>query len=215
VCLAIGLLVGGLLAGIMLAVCFAMAARLFVSMRVGRRRTRFGDQLVDTLQLLSGALRAGYGLMQAVDAVSREAESPTREEFRRIVVETRLGRSLSDSLRAAGERLGGDDFVWVMQAIEINREVGGDLASVLDTVGNTIRERNQLRRHIKALSAEGRFSAYILLGLPFVIVALVFMTNRAYISELGHGAGLAMVGIAVVLMSIGTLWMRKMCRIVL
>ena len=98
--------------------------------------------------------------------MAQEADEPTRQEFRRLVIETRLGRDLTEALHSMADRVGGDDFMWIVQAIEIHREVGGDLAQVLDTVGGTIRERNQLHRQVRALSAEGRLSGYILTACP-------------------------------------------------
>jgi tight adherence protein B len=178
----------------------------------GRRRTQFADQLADTLQLLGSSLRAGYGLVQAVDAVAKEAPSPTDAEFRRVVVESRLGRDLSASLWAAARRLEVVDFDWVVQAIEIHREVGGDLAEVLDNVGATIRDRNQLRRQVKALTAEGRYSAYVLLALPFVLALLMKVINPEYMGDLFKGFGLVLVGFGGVLMVTGTVWLRKLCR---
>lgn len=179
-----------------------------------RRQTQFAAQLSDTLQLLSGTLRAGYGLLQALDAMAREASAPTSDEFRRIVVESRLGRDLSASLRAMSERMGSQDFQWVVEAIEINREIGGDLAEVLDRVGATIRERDFLRRQVKSLSAEGRLSGYLLMGLPFGLAFMIRMRNPSYFAELTSGVGLILAGVGMVLLVVGGLWIRKVCRLV-
>ena len=108
---------------------------------------------------MAGSLRAGHSLLRAVDSVASEADAPTSEEFARIVNETRVGRDLNDALDEVAERMGSDDFTWVAQAIAIHREVGGNLAEVLDAVGHTIRERNAIRRQVKALAAEGKLSA--------------------------------------------------------
>jgi tight adherence protein B len=185
-----------------------------LGMLARRRQSKFESQLGGTLQLLSGTLRAGYAILQAFDAVAREADGPTNAEFRRIILETRLGRDLSDALRAMAERVGGDDTAWVVQAIEIHRQVGGDLAEVLDRVAETIREREQVRRQVKALSAEGRLSAYVLLALPVLIAGFLGMTNPEYIGELAHGGGLILAAIGVVLMVIGAAWLKKLCRLV-
>ena len=104
------------------------------------------------------------------------------EEFARIVNETRVGRDLNDSLDEVAERMGSDDFTWVAQAIAIHREVGGNLAEVLDAVGHTIRERNAIRRQVKALSAEGKLSAIVLMALPFGIAGFISMTNPGYLA---------------------------------
>ena len=214
--IAVGTVLNGLLVGLFLAVVTLIAARLIVSLLIDRRQRRFADQLGETLQLLSGSLRAGYSMMQAVDSVAREADSPAAEEFGRLVVETRLGRDMSDAMRAMAERVQCEDFEWVIQAIEIHREVGGDLAEVLDTVAETIRERNQIRRQVKALSAEGRLSAYVLLALPFGVGFFIYLTNRPYLAELTDGGllGWGLIGTGLVLMTIGVIWMRKLVRLV-
>ena len=208
--LALAALLAGALGAILAAVAVPVGVRMWLGMRAGRRRKAFGAQLDDTLALLSGGLRAGHSLLRAVDAVSREAESPTAEEFARIVNETRLGRDLNEALDQAAARMGNEDFGWVAQAIAIHREVGGDLAGVLDEVGHTIRERGQIRRQVAALSAEGKMSAYILLALPFVVLGILTVTSRDYVlrfvqSPLGYG----LMAAAVVLMVIGGLWLKK------
>ena len=159
-------LLGGPLLGLLLVGrrC-PLGARLLVEFRAGRRQAAFADQLDDSLQLMASSLRAGHSLLRAVDVGAREdASAPTSEEFARIVNETRVGRDLSDALDEVAERMGSDDFTWVAQAIAIHREVGGNLAEVLDAVGHTIRERNQIRRQVKALSAEGKLSAIVLMA---------------------------------------------------
>ena len=163
----------------------------------GRRggRRAFADQLDDSLQLMAGSLRAGHSLLRAVDSVSPEADAPTSEEFARIVNETRVGRDLNDALDEVAERMGSDDFTWVAQAIAIHREVGGNLAEVLDAVGHTIRERNAIRRQVKALSAEGKLSAIVLMALPFGVIGFISMTNPGYLAKFTESlAGYAMLG---------------------
>jgi tight adherence protein B len=142
--------------------------------------------------------------------VSREAESPTAEEFARVVNQTRLGRDLNAALDETAIRMGSEDFSWVAQAIGIHREVGGDLASVLDEVGHTIRERNQIRRQVASLSAEGKMSAYVLLALPFVVLAILTLTSPAYVARFTQSPmGYALMAVAAVMLTVGGLWMRK------
>jgi tight adherence protein B len=211
----VGLLLDGPMIGVVLAVLAGVGARLTVAHLGSRRQARFADQLGDTLQLLSGSLRAGYGIMQAIDSVAREADAPASEEFGRLVVETRLGRDMNDAMAAMSERMGSEDFEWVVQAMEINRDVGGDLAEVLDTVGETIRQRNKLRRQVKALSAEGRMSAWVLLVLPFAVATLMAFINRPYIRELWTNGllGYAMIGTGMVMMTVGMIWTMKLVKI--
>lgn len=206
---AVGTMLSSSMMGLVLAVFVLLLTRSYVSFKGGRRQSKFGDQLNDTLQLLAGSLRAGYGMMQAIDSVAREAQSPTAEEFSRLVVEARLGRDLTAAMEAMGERVGSEDFEWVIQAIAIHRDVGGDLAEVLDTVAGTIRERNQIRRQIKALAAEGKLSGIILTLLPLAVAALIGASNPNYMRPLVEsGAGIAALTAGFILMAAGGLWMR-------
>jgi tight adherence protein B len=188
-------------------------SRFIVNRKAKKRTKRFGEQLSDTLQLISSSMRAGQGFMQALDAVARESESPTSEEFQRVVVEARLGRDLVDSMKALAHRIECEDLEWVIPAVEINREVGGDLAEVLEQVGATIRDRADLRRQVKTLSAEGRLSAVVLIGLPIVLGLFIKMSNPEYMDPLFHGAGLYMVGAATLMMLIGSIWLFNICKI--
>jgi tight adherence protein B len=211
----IGFPLFGLSGGLGLAVIAVAIPWLVMTRQAEKRRENFADQLEGTLQLMAGSLRAGYGLMQAVNTVALEAPSPTSEEFNRIVVETRLGRDLVDSLRALSERVGGDDFKWVTQAIDIQRSVGGDLARTLDNVAETIRDRNQIRRQIKALSAEGRISAYVLIALPIVVTSLIVVVAPGFLDPLvSTTAGRAALFLGVVLLVVGSIWIRRIIKLV-
>jgi tight adherence protein B len=210
----LGFVVGGFVLGLLLAVVVPFGAKLLLKVRASRRQAAFADQLDDSLQLMAGSLRAGHSLLRAVDSVSHEAEAPTSEEFSRIVNETRVGRDLNDALDEVAERMGSDDFTWVAQAIAIHREVGGNLAEVLDAVGNTIRERNAIRRHVKALSAEGKLSAVVLMALPFGVTFFISLTNPAYIAKFTESAaGYGMLGAAGVMLLVGALWLKSTVRI--
>ena len=210
-----GLLLFGLLPAIVLAASTFFAFRVAISRRAERRRSQFADQLGDTLQLLAGNLRAGHGLLQSVDTLADESESPTREEFRRVVIEARLGQNVTDALHATADRVRNADFEWVVQAMDIHREVGGDLAEILDRVGNTIRDRNSIRRQVSALSAEGRLSAAILFVLPIALTVVIALVNPGYLSELTDTtAGNVMIGLGVGLMLAGGIWLRRVIRVV-
>jgi tight adherence protein B len=211
---AVGFVLSGFLAGMALSLATVVFAKVHVWLRTTRRQAKFAEQLSDTLQMLSGSLRAGYSLMQAIDAVAREADAPTSEEFGRLVVETRLGRNINDALEAMAHRMGGDDLNWVAQAIQIHREVGGDLAEVLDTVAGTIRERDQIRRQVKALSAEGRLSGWVLLALPMGVGGFIFLTNRPYLAVLTTSlVGWGMLAFLVILLTVGGLWIRHLVKL--
>lgn len=206
----LGFLVGGPLLGLLLLVLAPLGGKVFLGLAVGKRRRAFADQLDDTLQLLAGSLRAGHSLLRAVDAVSREAQAPASEELARVVNQTRLGRDLNSALDETAARMGNEDFSWVSQAIGIHREVGGDLAEVLDQVGHTIRERNQIRRQVKALSAEGKMSAYILMALPILVPGAMGVMNPSFFTAMFQNPiGWGLLALAATMLVLGGLWMRK------
>jgi tight adherence protein B len=210
----VGGLVGLVVAGPLLAILLMLAApflgHLVLGFLAGRRRAKFDAQLGDTLQLLSGSLRAGHSILRAIDAAANESQAPTSEEMRRVISETSLGRDLLTSLNDTADRMKNEDFVWISQAIQINREVGGNLAEVMDQVNETIRERSEIKGHIKSLAAEGKFSAYILMALPLGIVAMLMLVSPGYMDKMFTTLlGGIMVVASVILMTIGGLWMRK------
>jgi tight adherence protein B len=206
----IGLVVAGPLLAILLVIAAPFVGHLMLGFLAGKRRGKFDEQLGDTLQLLSGSLRAGHSILRAIDAAANESQAPTSEEMRRIVSETSLGRDLLVSLNDTADRMKNEDFVWISQAIQINREVGGNLAEVLDQVNETIRERSEIKGHIKALAAEGKFSAYILMALPVGIVVMLAMVNPGYMNKMfTNPLGWIMIVASIILMTIGGLWMRK------
>ncbi|WP_426996561.1 type II secretion system F family protein [Pseudarthrobacter sp. N5] len=210
----VGFILGGVVLGVLLFLAAPLVAMLLLKVLAGRRRAKFEQQLGDTLQMLAGGLRAGHSLLRSVDAVAQEAESPTSEEFARLINETRLGRDLRESMLDSARRLQSEDFDWTSQAIEIHREVGGDLAEVLDHVGETIRERSQIKGQVQALSAEGRLSAYILLALPIGMFFYISVASPAYIGTLyTNPLGWMMVGTAFVLLALGSFWLSRVIKI--
>jgi tight adherence protein B len=205
-----GTIVGGLIIG-------ALAALLpigVVNFMARRRRSVFMGQLPDTLQLLSGTLRAGYSLMQGVEAVSQEVAEPMGVELRRVVTEARLGRPLEDALDGTAERMGSPDFGWAVMAIRIQREVGGNLSELLLTVAETMVARERLRRDIRSLTAEGRVSAMVLGFLPIGLGFAMWVINPQYVGRLfDTTAGNIMIGAALVAMAVGFFWMKKIIDI--
>lgn len=179
-----------------------------------REKKKFESQLPDTLTLLSTSLRAGYSLLQAVEAVAGEAPNPTAREFGRAIAEARLGRTVGDSLKGIVDRTQSKDFEWAVMAIEIQREVGGNLAEVLQTVAETMRARNRLRGEVKALTAEGRISAIVLGALPFAMAAFLWATNPDYLAPLlNETFGRIAVGVGLLLMAGGIIWLKKIVDI--
>jgi tight adherence protein B len=166
------------------------------------------------LNLLSSTLKAGYSLMQGIEAVSREVGDPIGKELRRIVVESRLGRPLEESMHESAERMQSDDFKWAVMAIGIQREVGGNLSELLLTVADTMVQRERLRRDVQSLTAEGRISALVLIVLPPGVGAAMYALNKDYIMTLfREPTGHILLGVAGVMMVGGWFWMKKMIKV--
>ena len=195
---------------LLLGVLTLLIVRWWLSHRAKKRQEAFADQLTDVLQLMSGSIRTGFGLMQAMDTVAQEIPAPAGEEFQRVKIETQLGRSVNEALLSMATRLGSEDFKWVVEAINIHSEVGGDLADILDSVMETVRDRIRVRRRIRTLSAEGRISGIVLSLLPVILGFVMFLLNPDYISTLfTTSIGRILITIGVALMFIGALWMRR------
>lgn len=205
----VGLLLSGLLLGLVLAVAVCLVVRFYVGHAKAKRQAAFADQLPDVLQLVTTALRSGYGITQALESVAEEAEEPARSEFAHVLVESRLGRDLSESMRALAQRMESKDLDWVVSAIDINRETGGNLSEILSTVSATIRERGQIARHVRTLTAEGRLSARILTALPLLMAFWQWRANPDNFELLFSGGGLLALIAAGILMVLGATWVRK------
>ncbi len=204
----------GPIMGVSAAVATIIASRVWLHRKIKSVRAAFADQLGATLQLLASNLRVGHGLLQGVDAIARESEQPTAQEFQRVIGEVRLGRDVGEALRAMAERLDNEDFRWVVQAIEIHREVGGDLGEVLDNVGSTIRDRMRLKGQIHSLSADGRISAAVMMALPFCVAGLMLATTPDYLDELtGRTGGQMLLGVGALLMVAGAAWLKSIIRL--
>ncbi|MGH3256629.1 MAG: type II secretion system F family protein [Streptosporangiaceae bacterium] len=188
--------------------------RLVVSVRIARRRAAFAEQLPDLLQLIAGSLKSGFSLAQGLDAVIREGAQPASGEFARALSLARLGVDQADALQRVADRMDCMDLRWAVMVIRIQREVGGRLAEVLTTTVGTMRERSHLRNQVRALSAEGRLSAYILVALPILVGGWMFMTDRPYMQLLYTSTiGIVMLFGAIVLIGVGALWMRKVIKV--
>ena len=151
---------------------------IWSSIRMERRRNSFTEQLSDCLTTVANALRAGYSFQQAMDVVAREMEPPMSSEFERVSTDIAMGVTLEEALEQMNRRIGSADFDLVVTAVLIQREVGGNLAQILDTISDTITERIRMKREIKALTAQGRFSAWVLILLPFAVAAFCYVFNH-------------------------------------
>ncbi len=187
---------------------------LLLRSALGKRADHLREQLPDVLTIMASSLRAGHSFMQALDTVAKEIAQPAATEFQRVVAEIRLGRPAEDALEALAERVGSADFMWAVLAVNIQREVGGNLAEILDNVADTLRERATLRRQIKVLTAEGRLSAWVLALLPVGIALYMTAANPHYIGLLVTTTiGRVMLAGGLLLMGIGIYWMRRIVEI--
>lgn len=210
---AVFLVLGEPVMGFLLTLMVPIVVRVGLSFMASRRRARFEKQLDETLQMISGSLRAGYSLPQALATIGQEGAAPTSLEFARVTNEVRVGRPMMEALNDVCDRMRNEDFFWVTQAIGINREVGGNLADVLEGVSKTIRQRAELRGQVKSLAADGQLSGIILMALPFVVALFLGLSAPHYIAQLASPIGYILIAVGVVMMTIGGLWMRKLINI--
>lgn len=197
-----------------LAVAPPLAVRAVVHARLARTRRRFEDDLPDNLQVLASALRAGYGLSGALGVVARDADEPTRSELERALADERLGRPLEDALSAVATRMRSGDLEQVALVVALHRETGGNTAEVLDRVHDAIRERAELRRMVRSLTAEGRMTRWVLTGLPVVLSVAIGALNPGYLQPLfGTTAGRVLLVLAAAMVATGSWTIKRIVEI--
>jgi len=193
----------GLLLG---AVGGLMFPQIYVSFKQSSRLRKFEEQLPDILGLWVNALRSGYSNMQSLEAIAREAPNPSAQEMRRVVQEVQLGIPQEEAFDHLLARMPSEDLDLMITAINIQREVGGNLAEILEVIGGTIRERIKLKGEIGVLTAQGRVTGYLISGLPIALGIFLWLINRSYMDNLLNsptcgwpmlGAGLLMIGIGM------------------
>jgi tight adherence protein B len=200
---------GSPIIGVPMGVVGFFAPRIWVAMKTGRRLHSFEDQLADNLQMWVNGLRSGYSVLQAIEAIAKEAAEPTQTEFKRVVQEVQLGIAMDEALDHLLIRMPSEDLDLVITAVNIQREVGGNLAEILEIISHTVRERIKLKGEIRVLTAQGRVTGYIIGGLPVVLLAFLMLINRDYVGllftnrlcgwpMLGCGAGMIAMGTAVI-----------------
>ncbi|HEY76004.1 MAG TPA: type II secretion system F family protein [Thermoflexia bacterium] len=191
------------------------APRWYVSFLQQRRLNAFNSQLSDTINMLVNGLRAGYSVLQAMEAVAEEMAPPASEEFRRVVREVQLGLSMEEALNNLLRRVPSDDLDLMITAMNVQREVGGNLAEVLDSISFTIRERIRIQGEIRALTAQGRYSGYIVSFLPIVVAVLIYFINPDFIRPLfeNRTCGWPILGFAAMGIIIGNIVIRKIVEI--
>lgn len=191
-----------------------LAVLFVLRYRAGRRRSRFADQLTATLAIMANSLRAGQSLRQAVELVATEAPSPTAEQFHRIHFEIRVGRDLTESMREVARRMDNPDMEWLAQAVDIHRELGGDLTEILQNLAATLRERRSVARQVDALSAEGRATGMVLLAMPIVLFLFSWWRTPNSINRmLSEPLGRLLLLVAVAGMTAGHLWIRRLVNV--
>jgi len=205
-----GLLSGSPLLGLTVAAAAAATPFLVVSLRARRRMRAFDEQLPNVLQTMAGSLQVGHSFNQSLQAIVDEGQQPAADEFARMIAEMRFGRPADDALEAVGERLEPPDLDYVLMSVRVQRQVGGSLAGLFETVAETVRERQQFRRKLRAITATGRMSAYLLVCLPLATGALLTMIRPNYLAPLfTTSGGQVAVAASCVMIVIGALSLRR------
>lgn len=203
-------LVTGLLGGILT----VFGAVIFLQRRISRRKEAFERQLADCLTLVSNSLRAGFSFLQTMEIISREMQPPMSTEFANVMRNTSLGRTMEDALQEMDQRVGNEDFSLVITAVLIQQQVGGNLATILDTIRETISERIRLRREVGTLTAQGKFSGLVLTCIPVALGLFFAVTSPEYLKPLlTTSIGKMAIGAAVVMEIIGYLIISRIVDI--
>lgn len=214
--LAVGMLVAALTGlvwsvGVVLAIT-PLAVRLVLDHLAARRARRFTAQLPDALSLVASSLSAGHTFLRAIQMMAEEYDRPLADEFRRVVSETQLGSPLVDSLERMSTRLQIRDVDWMVQAIRIQQTVGGQLAELLATLAEFMRARDEVRREVNVLTAEGRISAYVLTAMPVLLFLAVSVINPGYLDPMLQGWGIFWLGLTALSMAIGFALILRMVK---
>lgn len=202
------------LAVLLIELLLAGALRAALGIRVSRRRRAFDAQLPEFLFDVGSALRAGHGFNQGLQAVAGESPDPIGKEFGRVIAEAQLGRPLDEALRDLVGRIDSRDLRFVVEAVIVQRQVGGSLAGVFEIVSESVRQRQQYALRVRALTSMGRLSALVVLALPFALALLLSAINHAYLSPLLHSStGQMLTAITLALLVVGGLWMRHLVSV--
>jgi tight adherence protein B len=213
--------VGAFVAAIASSLVFGVVAALaspflgiaYLRRRIARRTRKFEEQFPDALTLIGSSLSAGHTFLRAIQMMCEEAEPPIAEEFARVVSETQLGDPLVDALDRMAQRLQIRDVDWVVQAIRIQQTVGGKLADLLHTLADFIRAREEIRREVDVLTAEGKISAYVLGALPVFLGVFMQVTNPDYLSPMFQGWGWVWLAGSAASIAVGMLVILRMVKV--
>lgn len=200
--------------GLLALLLFLAADFVFVQRRITKRLNNFQRQLADCLSLVANSLRAGFSFLQTMEIISREMEPPMSTEFERVMRDTSLGKSLDEALHDMDERVGSADFSLVVTAVLIQQQVGGNLATILDTIRSTITERIRIRREVNTLTAQGKMSGIVLACIPVALALFFYITSPEYLTPLltTDIGKIAIIG-TVFLVIVGFIIIRKIVDI--
>ena len=188
--------------------------RIYLSSRKNKRLKEFNNQLGDALNLMVNSLRAGYSTMQAMEVISNEMPEPISEEFGRVVLELQLGVPFDTAMANLMRRMPSADMDLVITAMSVQREVGGNLAEVLDAISFTIRERVRIKGEIKAMTAQGRITGYVITALPFALAGLVYMMTPDFMGALfTDPCGWVMIVVSLFMIGLGYFFINKIVSI--
>ncbi len=209
-------LLGRAMLGLILMIAGIYGPRMWVTQRRKARSRKFNDQLPDMINLMAGALRTGYAFMQALELVSREGPEPSRQEFARVVQEVGIGLSPEEALTHLVDRMQSEDLNLLVTAVNVQREVGGNLVEVLEVIATTIRERIKLIGEVGVLTAQQQLSGYIIAGLPVGLALLLFIISPTYMLGMfteTHWFGFAIVSCSGVMVLTGLFIIRRIVDI--
>jgi tight adherence protein B len=214
---AIGVILSRSILGVVFGIGGIFLPGMYVRHLQGARLKKFDNQLGDMLNLMVNGLRAGFSTLQAMEAVSRELPAPISTEFHRVVQEIQLGLSMEEALEHVLRRINSDDLDMVVTAVNVQREVGGNLAEILDTISYTIRERVRIRGEIAALTAQGRATAWVISLLPVILMGILFLVNRPYLMQFFNpetrGCGIPLLAVAAIMVISGFFITQKIVDI--
>ncbi len=211
----VGIVLGhSVLTGLLFAVLVPAVAKLWLRLRSGRRRKEFAKQLDNTLRIISSALRAGQSLPMALHSVAADAAAPMSEEITRIINENRIGRDLVVAMLDTADRMQSEDFRWFAEAVAVQRDSGGNLNDIIETVAETIRGRAEIREKVRAYASEGKASCYVLMALPVALGLAYALINPGYMDPMFNTTiGLMLLALSAVLYTISAFWMRAIIDI--
>jgi tight adherence protein B len=211
---AVGLLIHGFIGLLILGVVGGVGPTLFLNKRVKKRKKKFIEQLADLSQMMGNSMRAGFSIIQSMELVANEASEPAATEFERVVTEVKLGLTIESALQHLLDRMPSEDLELMVIAINVQRVVGGNLAEILMTISNTIRERIRFERDLQALTAQAKYSSYIITGLPIAVAIAINLLDPTYEKMLYTTLlGYLMIGLSLTMLSIGFFILNKISTI--